>query len=414
MSNNRYPVVFWAGTQAEYNALTTKSNNTIYFLTDINAMYRGSQRFGGDVTVEEARRIAEAVLTSGGYITSSGGSVIAAGKVSSHNTAANAHKTLFNGVIKHVASMPVDIPSCVGGALYLYTGTGEPGCVQGHIYRAYHDEVTLVYEWEDLTPTTSGAIISGAEFVTTVGGYTVALTSGGGVSVSGSGAMVALSGGQIVASGGGVQFQVSSGGIIASAVGADDYGNSAMLQVSGGDVVVSRFDGVTGDIHQLLLSDGAIIASGASGESVVLSAGEAKLYATDGGNEASVNVWPGGVSINGDYIGYDFGTTINGRPVLTALVTSTDTTTTAVSGGVLSGGTSIIYTQPLTVFGFDSITSDARAEFDFTAASGATLAFASGAGIKRLGLSSLDSGAHYLVAVNGARVVVNSYTIVGE
>ena len=49
-----------------------------------------------------------------------------------------------------------------------------------------------------------------------------------------------------------------------------------------------------------------------------------------------------------------------------------------------------------------------------TAASGAQIGLPSGGGIKLIGQSSLDSGAHYLVAVDGARVVVNSYTIVGE
>ena len=45
----------------------------------------------------------------------------------------------------------------------------------------------------------AGALMSGAEFKTTVGGYTVELTSGGGLAVSGSGAGVVLSGGQIAA-----------------------------------------------------------------------------------------------------------------------------------------------------------------------------------------------------------------------
>ena len=61
MSNNRYPVVFWAGTQAEYNALSSKSNNTIYFITDTNALYRGSQSFGGGDSAPE-------VVSSGGSV----------------------------------------------------------------------------------------------------------------------------------------------------------------------------------------------------------------------------------------------------------------------------------------------------------------------------------------------------------
>ena len=265
-------------------------------------------------------------------------------------------------------------------------------------------EIFATKFYADLTAANaaSGAIFSGAEFRTSVGGYLLTYTSEGGLAVSG----------------GGVQLQLSSGGIVASAVGAGDYGNCAMLQVSGGDVVVSRFDGATGDIHQLLLSDGAIIASGASGESVVLSGGTAKLQADD---QAITVDSDGGITIAATNPGRNVNIScepgevlVNSRPVLTALASSIDSETTAVSGGVLSGGIAITYTQPLTVFGADSITSDCRAMFDFTAASGATLAFGSGAGIRLIGLSSLDSGAHYLVAVDGARVVVNSYTVIGE
>ena len=206
----------------------------------------------------------------------------------------------------------------------------------------------------------SGAIFSNAEIKTTVGSYRVALTSGGGMLISG----------------GGVQLQVSSG---------------------------------------------VIIASGASGESVVLSGGTARLAnnydyicqyievsqsgitiaASDPGRDINLNCYPGSVFVNS-------------RPVLTALPTSTDTETTCANFDVLEGGTSYIYTQPLTNLDIASITSDCRAEIDFTAASGAQIGLPSGAGIKLLGLSSLDSGVHYLVAVDGARVVVNSYTVVGE
>jgi len=52
----------------------------------------------------------------------------------------------------------------------------------------------------------SGAIFSNAEIDTQIGPYTVALTSGGGLVVSGSGASVVLSGGRIVASGANGEF----------------------------------------------------------------------------------------------------------------------------------------------------------------------------------------------------------------
>lgn len=214
----------------------------------------------------------------------------------------------------------------------------------------------------------SGAIMSGAEIDTVVGGYRLTYTSSGGLLVSG----------------GGVQFQVSSGGIVAG---------------------------------------------GASGESMVLSSGAVNLHLEDGdGEHQDVTLDTNGVSITaagpdrrvtiyhgGDGITVNEGSAyVNSRQVLTELDTATDSETTSAYFAELAGGTSYIYTQPLSALVFDSITSDARAMFDFTAASGATLALASGAGIQLIGQSSLDSGAHYLVAVDGARVVVNSYTIVGE
>lgn len=197
----------------------------------------------------------------------------------------------------------------------------------------------------------SGAIVSGAEIVTTVGNYTVALTSGGGLVVSGSGGeSMALSGGRV-------------------SLKADDQ-----------EIFVD--------------SDGGI-----------------DIGAVNPGRGVSIHAGAGNINLNVD--SEYGGVYVNSRPVLTELVTSTDSETTVVSGGVLSGGTSIIYTQPLTVFGFDSIESGARAMFKFTAASGATLAFASGA-VQLVGQSSLDSGTRYVVAVGDGMAIVNSITIAGE
>ena len=215
----------------------------------------------------------------------------------------------------------------------------------------------------------SGAIVSGAEIHTRVGEYLLTYTASGGLLVSG----------------GGVALQVSSGGIVAET----DEGNGGKITItSGGAVVEGAYNGDWDDRPRVSMGSDSIA----------------------GGNGNGVGFYMGGYefSLEGDAV------LANGQPVATQLVTSTDAETTSAVFDVLSGGTSIIYTQPLTAFGAASIGSDCRAEFDFTAASGATLAFASGAGIKLIGASSLDSGTHYLVAVDGARVVVNSYTIVGE
>ena len=263
----------------------------------------------------------------------------------------------------------------------------------------------------------SGAITSGAEIDTTVGGYRLIYTRSGGLMVSG----------------GGVALQVSSGGIIASADNGDVSPTGAkMTMTSNGGIVVSAYDYENPDVPGCYaeFSTAGIIASGASGESVMLSSGAVKLHLEDSdGEHQSVTLDTNGVHINaagadrrvlitqgGEYgveVGYD-SVTVNSRPVLTELVTATDSETTSAYFDELAGGTSYIYTQPLTALAFGSITSHARAEFDFTAASGAQIGLPSGGGIKLIGQSSLDSGAHYLVAVGGARVVVNSYTVIGE
>ena len=277
------------------------------------------------------------------------------------------------------------------------------------------------------TVSASGALLSNTELHTTVGGYAIDYTSSGGLMISG----------------GGVALQVSSGAVVASADNGDDGANiGTVLSMTSNGGVISGYNIAAGPGHEYRanINGGGIVASGANGEIMSLSAGTATIQADDGeATSACLTLHSGGINLHaettagtGDVdvtsdgvlisdgdatININSGAVlINSRPVLTELVTSTDTETTVVSGGVLSGGTSIIYTQPLMVFGFDSITSGARAEFDFTAASGATLAFASGAGINLIGISSLDSGTHYFVAVDGARarVVVNSYTVVGE
>ena len=178
----------------------------------------------------------------------------------------------------------------------------------------------------------SGAIVSGAEFVTSVGGYTVALTSGGGLVVSGSG------GESLVLSDGTVSLRVSE-----NAIDMDEYSTS---------------------IH--------------GGTEVGIAAGQVVC---------------------------------NGRPVLTELATSTDTTTTSASFAELAGGTAYIYTQPLTALNFGSITSDCRALFKFTAGSGFNLGLPSGAEL--VGLSAYDIGTRYVVAIGDGMVIVNPVTVVG-
>ena len=38
-------ILFYTGTKAQYDALTTKNENALYFLTDANKLYKGSTPF---------------------------------------------------------------------------------------------------------------------------------------------------------------------------------------------------------------------------------------------------------------------------------------------------------------------------------------------------------------------------------
>ena len=288
---------------------------------------------------------------------------------------------------------------------------------------------------------TSGAVFSGAEIDTIVGDYRLTYTSSGGLMVSG----------------GGVQLQVSSGGIVASADNGDYGANigTVLSMTSNGGVTVSAYnvaagggkeysatitaDGITasgvrgesvvmagGTITALAsgydegegapfmsfsLTSDALIASGASGESVVMSGGGIAVGAGTvavgiSGDNIEISGARGDVTIGGfANINAEGNVSLNSRPVLTQLVTSTDTTTTSASFAELAGGTAYIYTQPLTALTVASVEADCDATIKFTA----------GAGLSGIGLpsscyftgeSAFTSGSHYFAAFNGADVVV--------
>lgn len=222
----------------------------------------------------------------------------------------------------------------------------------------------------------SGAIVSGAEFVTTVGSFTLSYTSGG-----------------FLVSGGGVQFQVSGGAVKALAASYDEEQDT------------SRF-------MSFSLTSGAIVASGANYESVVLAGGTAKLLYDYDGVPQYVAVHENGVDIHVSDPGRNVNieccpgsVTVNSRPVLTELESATDTATTSAYFAELAGGTSFIYTQPISAFDVTSITSDCRAAMEFTA--GAAFTPGLPASCVLFGSNACSSGGHYVVAVNGNWVVVN-------
>ena len=273
--------------------------------------------------------------------TSSGARQIAASKatemVGAHNASGNAHPELFAAVIQTRSEMPAP-ELYIDGPLIYYTGTPDSGYIAGHTYQAYPDDSTegdgIDFLWRDLTPgLPSGAIVEGRPFSTTVCGYTVALTSGGGLAVSGSGASVALSGGQIVAK----------------------HTYSGMS-----DNTVDATLSLAGDTLNFAVNDPDMGSAG-----------------------FSIGTQNARTSINGKDVyldGSDF--LVAGDAVATEpwadsrfarqLVTSTDSSTTSAVIPVLSGSTSYKFTQPLEVLSVGSAAETTEASYiRFTLAPGA-------------------------------------------
>jgi hypothetical protein len=198
----------------------------------------------------------------------------------------------------------------------------------------------------------SGAITSGAEFVTRIGGYTLSCTSGG-----------------FAVSGGGVQFQVSSGGIVASGA------SGASVVLSGGTAkLMNEYDG----IHQFIAVHSAGI----------------DISASDPLRNINLNCHPGSVCVNS-------------RPVLTELVASTDSEATSASIAVLSGGTAYTFTQPLTSLSVASMESSMKETWlRFTVASGGSVSI-NDSGFEWFGgrPSAYEGGSSYSIGVwNGMMV----------
>jgi hypothetical protein len=216
-----------------------------------------------------------------------------------------------------------------------------------------------------------GAIVSGAEVVTSVGGYTVELTSGGGLSVSGSGASVVLSGGEIAA-------------------------------------LASRYDEET-DVGQRMsfrLASGAIIAT-ASDEyedhqtQVAIRSGGVDIDASDPTNDIGVSVTPGVVGITGNLVGFDGAVVfVNDRPVATQLVTSTSHDPSALID-VLSGGTSLFYTDNLYNVEVSSVAKSTDASylhFTLDSAAATTPVVISGVSYLNTSAPTFEAGKEYFIS----------------
>ncbi len=223
--------------------------------------------------------------------------------------------------------------------------------------------------------------------------------------VVGSSGYVTSSGAAAIASG--AALSAARGAIFSNTEIDTTVGEYHLTYTSSGGLLVS---GSGGEVVNI--ASGAIIASGASGESVVLSGGTAKLMNEYDFIQQYIAVHSDGIDILASDPGRNVNiscaagiVTVNSRPVLTQLESATDTETTSASFDVLEGGTSYVYTQPLTNLDIASVTSDCDATIKFTA--GASL---SGIGLPSscyfTGESAFTSGSHYLAAFNGADVVI--------
>ena len=193
------------------------------------------------VTSAEARDIAEDVVSSGGVAVN-----IEGGNGINVITSGGSSVVEFSGAAQFVNSDTDDVttlrvtPSGLSVA-YIQGPISKTFSVADNVY--VDDVIVATEAYVDSAisqiPIVSGALTSGAEFVTQVGDYTLSYTSGGLV-VSGSGASVVLSGGEIAAGvtggGGSASFSVNSSGFFAS---AGDEGHDAVISMPvDGDVSI--------------------------------------------------------------------------------------------------------------------------------------------------------------------------------
>lgn len=257
----------------------------------------------------------------------------------------------FNVLASEIA-LP-DVYSIPGLPERIIAVVSSGGYVNSSGARAIADEAAAI--------ATSGAIIENRPFSTTVGGYTVELTSGG-LAVSGSGASVVFSGGQITA----------------------NAGSASALLTADQDGVISMGNGHAG---------------------IQLGGGDYDVIAMSAGAQVEI----------------DGGLTKNGADVATEpwadsrftrqLVASTDEIETSAAIPVLSGGMSYLYTLPLYSVEVSSVvkTTDASyLHFALDSVTAPTPVVISG--VSRLDSTTFEGGKEYLVGFFDGMAVVNEVT----
>ena len=204
-------ILFYTGTKAQFDALTTKNENALYFLTDANKLYKGSTPFTHPVqtvssfpasgeagtiyvntTTHEAKTwdgTAWAVLSLGTVTT------IGSSPTDSQLATAKAVKSYVDGKITTVngnVANSVTAVSYANKAITVGKGTGSPvtTALQGLVDGASYDGATGV-----LTLTTNGGtpvtvnlpvenFLSAASFNATTNILTLTLTGGETVTVN--------------------------------------------------------------------------------------------------------------------------------------------------------------------------------------------------------------------------------------
>jgi len=345
-------------------------------------------------TVDSARTIAEGVLSSGGTVTSFtilSGMIISAGAYVMSMTSGGGMVVSANGAVVSVTS----------GAIIASGASGESVALSGGTMQLHFEDSDS--EPQDITLDTNGVAISAAG-----ADRRVVLTHGGS------------------------QLEVSDYGVLVNSLPVLTEGSEIDTTVGDYHLTYTSDDGfvVSGGGMQLQVSSGAVIASGESGEIMSLSAGTATIQADNGESisayltlesggiklhaetimgSGDVDISSDGVSISGNdaTININSGAVlINSRQVLTALDTATDTEATSATFGVLEGGTSYIYTQPLMSLDIDSVSSVGSGRVRFTLIPGGSVTIPPEVTVYDGG-SSWAYG-QYLLELENGEIVVHS------
>ena len=240
-------------------------------------------------------------------------------------------------------------------------------------------EIFATRIYADLTAANaaSGAIFSGAEFRTQVGGYLLTCTSGGGLVVSGSGASVVLSGGEIAASGGSGEYMVLSGGIAKIGVEHEDNPMNAVFDPDDGISL-----NVTGAAKELRL--------------------------TYDMTSLTIDPSSGSVKINGAQIATE--PWVGGQNFARQLVESTSY---AVAGSisVLSGGTSYGFSGAIESLEVTSVVKSTEASYIHFALDSVTASTPVViSGVSMLNSATFEGGKEYLIGFFDGMAVVNEVT----